>query len=415
MNKIILPSIKGKFGDWMYFIVTMKLSDVAEKERISTVSEIAELYPKNINYVLQRELDTKRINKISEYLQKQDERFLSSLIVAIHKGNPTFSEIRIEDAFKIGNKVEDENLQYAKGRIGFLTLTGDEKIFALDGQHRLKGIREAGKNPKVKDDDIMVTIVVHDSNKKERTRRLFTVLNRYAEKPKKAEWIVMEEDDAAAILTRRLLLTNDFFKKDNSISKTRGFAIPASDLKSFSTLVCLYDISKEIIEYKKLYPKSTVIERPSNKKIDELYESHILNFWNYILSTFPEIIAFVNGTLNDEEFVRNKKNGGSLLLRPEGQLTIAELYMYFSQKGVKELSSFKKKLPKIDFNLTNPIWRYLYWNGEKMNHKNRPLKKRVLLYLLGEKIDLTILKKDIQKVYDDYNDKFDAKLLYQIK
>lgn len=413
MNQIVLPSLKGKFGNWVYFIATIKLSDVADKNRISTVSEIEELYPKNINDVLQRDIDKKRINKISEYLQKNKERFLSSLIVAIYKGNPIWSEIRIEDNFQSGKKeIEDEKLKYARGRLGFLTLNGNESMFVLDGQHRLKGIREAfRKTPEqIGNDDIILTLVVHESKYKERTRRLFTVLNRYAEKPKKAELIIMEEDDAAAILTRRLLLTHPIFKKENSISNSKGTAIPATDSKSFTTLICLYDITKELINYKKLYPKASMIKRQSDAELEKLYTNNIIPFWDFLFKSFPEIEKYINGEIDDKKFLRNKENGGSLLLRPEGQLLIANLYKHFEYKGKMVFNDFKRKLPLINFHLSQPFWKYLFWTGEKMNTKNKALKKRSFLFLLGEKIDSNQLKSEYSILYREYNDSFKAVL-----
>jgi DNA sulfur modification protein DndB len=413
MTELILPSLKGKFGSWMYFIVTMKLSDVANRSRISTVTEIEELYPKNINDVLQRDLDTRRINKIAEYLQKQNERFLSSLIVAIFKGDPLWSEIQIEDNFEIEKKkIESEKLQYARGRLGFLTLNGDESMFVLDGQHRLKGIREAFKQNAelLGNDDIILTLVVHNTKLKERTRRLFTVLNRYAEKPKKAELIIMEEDDAAAILTRQLLLTHPIFKKGNSISKSKGAAIPASDDKSFTTILCLYDIVKELIEFKKLYPNSSMIKRLDDKTLDDLYNNKVLPFWKYFFESFPSIEQYIEGKITDKSFLRNKENGGSLLLRPEGQLLIASLYKYFESLGRKQFIDFKKRLPKINYQLSNPLLKYLFWTGEKMNTKNKGLKRKSFLFLLGDHVDAKSLKKDYSDLYKEYNDEFKIQL-----
>jgi DNA sulfur modification protein DndB len=391
----------------------MKLSDVANKSRISTVTEIEELYSKNINDVLQRDLDSKRINKIAEYLQNQNERFLSSLIVAIYKGSPIWSEIRIEDNFENEEKyIESEKLQYARGRLGFLTLNGDESMFVLDGQHRLKGIREAYRRNSeiVEGDDIILTIVVHESKFKERTRRLFTVLNRYAEKPKKAELIIMEEDDAAAILTRRLLLTHPIFKKENSIAKGKGTAIAGTDNKSFTTILCLYDIVKELIDFKSIYPKSSMINRLEDKKLDELYENQVLPYWDFFFNSFPSVEKYIDGKINDQKFLRNKENGGSLLLRPEGQLLIASLYKHFESLGSKQFIAFKKKLPKVNFQLSSPLLKYLFWTGEKMNTKNKSLKRKTFLFQLGANIDDTLLEKEYTALYNEYNDEFKTAL-----
>ena len=48
-----------------------------------------------------------------------------------------------------------------------------------DGQHRVKGIKEAyANNPTIGEEDISLIFVVHNDQNKERTRRLFTVLNK---------------------------------------------------------------------------------------------------------------------------------------------------------------------------------------------------------------------------------------------
>jgi len=214
----------------------------------------------------------------------------------------------------------------------------------------------------------------------------------------------MEEDDAAAILTRKLLLTHPFFKKDNSISKTKGFAMPTNDLKSFSTIECLYEITKVIINYKQLYPKATLIKRFDDQTRENLYNKNVLPFWEFVFNTFPELAPFIDGKLKDKKFIRNSENGGSYILRPEGQLIIAELYKHFENKGLKQFGIFKKKFSKIDFSLSAPLWRYLIWTGEKMNSRNKPLKKNLFLYLLGEEnININTLKEALDKIYKEHN------------
>ena len=105
-----------------------------------------------------------------------------------------------------------------------MTLTGSEEIFVLDGQHRLLGIRKAVEEDKsIGDDEISLIIVIHKSDLKQRTRRLFTVLNRYAVSIKPAEKVILEEDDAAAILTRKLVQEYPTFLKDNAVSSTKLF------------------------------------------------------------------------------------------------------------------------------------------------------------------------------------------------
>ena len=64
------------------------------------------------------------------------------------------------------------------------------------------GIKEALKeNPELGDDELAVIFIAHhtDSAGKERSRRLFTTLNKNAKPVSKGEIIALDEDDAMAI------------------------------------------------------------------------------------------------------------------------------------------------------------------------------------------------------------------------
>ncbi|HVX01181.1 MAG TPA: DNA sulfur modification protein DndB [Candidatus Babeliaceae bacterium] len=406
MVKLRLGALKGTFGDWVYFATTLKVKDVADQRRIETVSESEHLFTKNINGVLQREIEPKRINRIAQYLIQKKDRFLPSMIIAIYRGNPEWADIKVESTFKVDNqKLSDEDIFYLDGRLGVLTLGGTERMFVLDGQHRLQGIRKAYNDQpdKLGNDDVSVTIVVHNENLKERTRRLFTVLNRYAEKPKKAELIIMEEDDAAAILTRRLVLEYDFFKYENALSKSKGMSMPPSDVKSFTTLVCVYEINKVLIDYNLIHPKK-FISRPTDDELGALYTKKIIPFWDFFLKKFPQISQLVLGKLVDEDVIRNKRTGGSLLFRPEGQLLIAKVYKQSDRIG--RLKAFKDNIGKIDFNLSGSTLNYVFWKGDKFENKNQKLKETLFNFLLGNNDDANYITRELTKVYKDYNLKY---------
>jgi DNA sulfur modification protein DndB len=67
IKPIHLPSLRGNFGGWNYFSTVIKVKDIVENNRIITVPESKALYTKNINQILQREIDQTRIGKIKEY------------------------------------------------------------------------------------------------------------------------------------------------------------------------------------------------------------------------------------------------------------------------------------------------------------------------------------------------------------
>jgi DNA sulfur modification protein DndB len=251
---IHLACILGNLGYWGYYSTLMKVKDIVSKKRIITVAESEELYTNNINKVLQREISGNRIKSLSEYILGTDERFFSSLVVAIHKGNPKWTEIDISNTFNIeGKTLDDMSIDFLSSKFGVLSLSGDEQIFALDGQHRLKGLRKAFKDDKtIGELEIPVTFVIHNQDKLEKTRRLFTVLNKYAEKPKGAELIILDEDDAAAINTRRLVTEHSILSLKHAISNSKSGAIPKSDDYSFTTLVTINKINKILYNKKRV-------------------------------------------------------------------------------------------------------------------------------------------------------------------
>lgn len=396
-NYLHLPCLRGVIGNWTYYCSVMKVKDVVK--RIITVSESKELYTKNINEILQREISSKRIRQLKDYLNTNPEHFFSSIIVAIFHGDPKWSDFDLEPYFRIENDILDsETTEFIENKLGVLSLSGDEIIFALDGQHRIKGIREAFKqNESIGEEDVSLIFVVHDHDNKERTRRLFTVLNKYAQKPKEAELIVLDEDDAAAIITRRLLGTHEVLKMKNAISNSNSSNLPSNDFYSFTTLVMLNRINKLILaKYEIDYTK-----RPKDNVLNEYYQVCSM-FWDYFFNQFPQILGFIQGESvmfeNGDLYNRNNQTGGSLLLRPVGQKIFAQIYNAFNEKG--QLEQLTAKIPYLDFNLNGPLCKYITWNN-KILPKSESLQKRLLFYVLGLSSDESI-HKDMRSVYENY-------------
>ena len=401
-----LPCLRGVIGDWTYYCSVMKIKDVVK--RIITVSESEELYTKNIAKVLQREINTKRIKQIEYYLNNNKEHFFSSIVVAIYKGNPIWSDFDIETHFRIEKDLlENDDVKFIENKLGILSLHGDEIIFALDGQHRVKGIKEAySNNPTIGEEDISLIFIVHNDQNKERTRRLFTVLNKYAQKPKEAELIILDEDDVSAIITRRLLENHDIFKHKNAISNTNGANLPSTDMTTFTTLVTVNRINKIILSTHRIdYTK-----RPNDDEINQYY-LECCEFWDYLFRNFPDIKSFITGSkayfANGDLFNRNKETGGSALLRPIGQKLFAQIYIAF--KNNQSIDVLTSKISNVDFNLNGNIFKYITWN-EKMLPKSESIQKRILFYILGISDDNDI-QMDIKTVYNKYGIEYD----YNIK
>lgn len=393
-----LPCLRGIIGNWTYFSTVMKIRDIVK--RVITVSESSELYTSNINEILQREINEKRIAQIKDYILNNPEHFFSSIIAAIHKGNPIWSDFDIESHFRIENSIlTDNEIEFIENKIGILSLSGEEVIFALDGQHRLKGLKEAyATNENIGDEEVSIILVVHNGTNKQRTRRLFTVLNKYAQKPKEAELIILDEDDASAIITRKLVDCHHVLSHPHAISATNGSNIPANDTISFTTLVTINRINQLLLKhtYKIDYTK-----RPSKEKL-EIYYNTCKAFWDFFFENNPWIEEILNGQNitfeNGEAYRRNNITGGNILLRPIGQKIFAQIYL--ASRGCTNTISLSKKLQQLDFNLNGPLCKYITWY-DKMIPKSEILQKRVFLNILGLSHDDKLIN-DIRNEYEKY-------------
>lgn len=186
--------------------------------------------------MIQRSI-TENYKNIAHYLTSQEERFFNALILAVYDGEPSWNEIRIEDE----NGQDNYDL-------GILSLTGLEKIFPVDGQHRVAGIKEALEiNPDLGQEKVPVIFIGHSKNDvgMQRTRRMFSTLNRYAKPVSMRDIIALDEDDVIAIASRNIIDQSKLFEDDRILdSKTK--AIPDNNERALTTIITYYECNKEL-------------------------------------------------------------------------------------------------------------------------------------------------------------------------
>lgn len=202
-NPTQLPAFRAEMGDWTYYSCLMSYAQVARQ--VNFAFELGG--NKDLSTMIQRGI-TSRTEEITEYLLTNEHHFLGSLIIAAWGGSPDFVELEMADPSNMLPSLDEG--------FGVLVFDGTQSYFALDGQHRLRAIKDAVKtNPKLGSDQISVLIVPHLDTKEgnERTRRLFTNINRTARSTTHAENIALDEDDAFAIVTRQLLTDHELLSR----------------------------------------------------------------------------------------------------------------------------------------------------------------------------------------------------------
>lgn len=219
----LYPALCSQMGSWRYYVTKMNARELANNVKLA--SEIYDDRSFDFDPNIQRTLDEEiqRIlrkgrvrEEIAEYLKRQPGRFFSSIVVAALDGNPMFYPVDITEDPQFALFRDNKQLNQA---FGVLVFDGEEKYYALDGQHRLSAIKTLldqtdplsdGVPEDFENDEFSVIVIVpgqEDANETfmQKYRRLFSNLNRYAKPTDQATNIVMDEDDTVAILTRRLI------------------------------------------------------------------------------------------------------------------------------------------------------------------------------------------------------------------
>ena len=335
-----LPALKGRVGPWAFYATLMKFSEIRERIRMSD-----EIYQnKSLSDMVQRTVRASRTQEIAEYLLTDKERFFPAMVVAVYDGEPNWLELSITSG-DYESVVDLSSLDVSKvDAFGVLALTGKERLFPLDGQHRLSGIREALKDPQATDmflgdDEVAVMLVAHDPSGqgRMRSRRLFTVLNKRAVSVKKHETIALDEDDVMAVCTRYLVEQFEPLSKKNIVLFRTNANIPASDNTAFTTIVTIYDMLNDLFKgFSRNTSNELRYKRPSAAWITA-YETCATSFFSEMMSTFPEVRECLTSK-NWQEVVKvnRRKDGGHILFRPVGQRLLAQLVAEALKTSFKE-------------------------------------------------------------------------------
>jgi DNA sulfur modification protein DndB len=409
-NKLIIPCLKGKVGDgdeaWFFYTGLMSYKDIAE--RVKLPKEIDARYKDSqlkLGEWIQRKLAPERTNRIVEYINNQPQRFFNSLILGIFDGSPYWQEINVTKNIENIQDFDEDVYKYFSETMGVLTLEGDENIFAIDGQHRAIGIREAVKeNNSVLLDEIPVIFVAHKMTEEGivRTRRLFSTLNRYAKPVDKSEIIALSEDDNCAILTRNIIDKFDLFK--NKILVNKSPSISLSNVESFTNIRTLYYIveryftDNKVFNFKvsgKNYYDFTNI-RLKESELEILY-TEITSFLKTNLNLIPSFKLFIKiGKIDRNSMSTN------LIFRPIG-INIFFDVLKVSKEFNKEKLAIKY-FQKDTFNLDNKVWLNILWDTDSNNITTQKTRVKYATLLILEHIGVPIHKtKKDNELFNSFN------------
>ena len=338
-----------------------------------------------------------------------------------------------------------------------LRLSENDFLYAIDGQHRLMGIRglerllskgRISKRSKIGnelpqsfaiedivnelDDDVtyadlqklmserigieVIPAVMKNETQDEARRRLrsiFVHVNQYAKRLTKGELDLLNEDDGFAIVARSVMVTHSLLK--DRTDKTASQLSEKSP--AFTTLQTLVVISTRYLGLKQEYSTWRSDMSPIGLSIrpdEAALDQGVADLTHYYdsLAKIPSYADVINGA--DVANYRSREKGGKahLLFLPIGQQALARaIGTLTSATNTIELSVIAEMLRKEDakgvFNIVDarhPWWGVIY-NPIKKNINNKEaagsLCARLLTHILGggttNKADRESLEKEFRE------------------
>ncbi|WP_404337792.1 DNA sulfur modification protein DndB [Sphingomonas sp. MMS12-HWE2-04] len=380
---LTMPCLRGRFGDWIFYSCLMSVGDVAS--RVSYAEDIHT--SKELSKLIQRSLEGERAAKIADYLRHNDERFFNSLVLATYGGAPEWYDVGNLRSSK-NSAILAEMSDGAVDTIGLLRLTGDEKIFALDGQHRLAGMKTAiAQDQDLGDELVSVILVGHslDTAGSRRTRRLFTTLNKTAIPVKKRDIIALDEDDVMAITARRMVEQDNAFKHPK-IAVISSESMPATNFESLLTISALYDLLKLLFMHTDGIRSDYTLRfnRPDDNALDA-YHAAATAFFGALGKTFPPIAQLMRAKTPLTVVKANRtQEGGHVLFRAIGfDIFVRTAFAIAGKEGIS-LSSAVQKLSILPTQLSEIPFRGTIWDPAKrtINAKHKTLARRLVFHML---------------------------------
>ncbi len=383
-NKTFIPAFKACVGDWEYYICIMKYAEVSRQ--VSFAYELN--MNKELGTMIQRGL-TDRTETIKNYLINSEHRFLGALIVAVWDGAPNYIDISMDDPDGILSGIDRQ--------FGVLTFDGTQQYFALDGQHRLRAIKDAiRQKPDIGKEDICVIMVPHFQSEegKIRTRRLFTNINRNAKTTTNAENIILDEDDGAAIISRRLLTDHPFLSTDGVVKvisrqgeegelKLAQGNVSQTDPRAFTTISNLYEIVR-ILSFDLPQSMRQPQARPSDDILDESYTIISQRLDDLILAA-GNVRGELQSGISARELraPKGRESEGSPFMRPIVQKAVSHVVAQIASQDVLAWPEITRRLSALNWRLGSAPWLAIFnpSNGRIISSKENVDLLKDLLYI----------------------------------
>jgi DNA sulfur modification protein DndB len=383
-----IPAIRGKMGNWIYYSCVMPMSELARR-----VNFAKEIFPNpGLSEMVQRKLSGERADEICRYLTEREDRFFNSLVVAFYKGPPTWfsGAVTNQRTSDPTNSFDVEDIRESGAQFGVLQFKGSETLFALDGQHKLAGIKVAqSKTLLPVNDCVPVIFVAHSDNQSgiRRSRELFTTLNKEAKKVGVGDIIALDENDPAEIVTRMIVEGKTGLSGGKIAYKQTESIDPRTDLNCITTIANIYfsclNLFKDFHYKTKTIRKIAALPRPEDAVIQKLLDLEN-RYFAAVGKCFPEFGEAINATTGIADVIAKNRgsNGGHLLFRPVGITILTKLVCQIkADRPNLSIEKCVKQVSAIPVNLDAPHIK-MFCGSRERKRCARKVKRLSLICLL---------------------------------
>jgi DNA sulfur modification protein DndB len=346
-------------------------------KRIETSKNIREA--KSLEDFLQRRLKD-RVKGIANYLVQRPNRFFNAIIIGVFGGLPKWVQF---DLTKAAHELDMPDVEDIQDSLGVLIFDGKEQMFAIDGQHRVEGIKIARSKDaeKIIKDQYAVILVAHvdDKSGKVRTRRLFSDINKRAVPVSNGDKVVIDEDELNALVARKTYAEYVRFKHGKLIAVTETEKLAEGDMEHFANLLALYTVNKKL---RRLFKRKRGTPEYASENVEAFYQI-VTDFFEFVVKHEPSYHKFF--VKNKTTLAKERKRNANVLFRPIGIVLLANLYAFFVRAG--KLERLAKHLRGIKFRSPGGAFDRILWNEGKVDAKaeNRTAAFELCLHLLGER------------------------------
>jgi DGQHR domain-containing protein len=399
----------------------------------------------SIDLILQRPIDWSRQAVLATYLATTKTHKFPPILVVLSKDwvdNPEADEWGGDG--RAVRSVADFSALDNSRRVGLLDTSPEYNMFALDGQHRLIGIRglmqlirESRLQPQTKEgkpkgevielDELLdeqglsrpqvqalsqerigiefISAVMAGETREEahdRVASIFVHVNMTAAPLSEGQLAQLDQDNGFAIVARQQAVSHELLKSKPGRKPRVNFN--SSTVAPKATVLTTLQTLKEMVERYigadprfdgwKPAKKRHIANKPPNDELEDA--AHIFVQFLDHLAELPSYQEIERGadTGTFRRFSHEKNPGeGHMLFRPIGQIALAQAvgYLHFQRVPAASLDDIFKKLKQYDdnggFRMDDPssLWYAVLYDPlkKRMSTSGRDLAARLLQYVVG--------------------------------